>query len=290
MRITKTTAAGTTGTNVFNFGHAGLQTLAGVATSTSSISVTGATSVPGTNFVGPAVTAQTISETLPTGFRTVSISCSDANSASTGNVNPVASNTGLSSITIPAAAMVAGATVASSAAITCTFTNTSQATVTLKKVVAGTPNDDGLFRLTVSNGATLLGDVSGGNGTTTGTVNIPKGTTISLNEGAATGSNTNNANYTTTFACTNAVGGPLSANVTVGSLAWGNKTINIGAAATGDDLNPICTFTNTNSYVPPVPPTLSCTSTATEVRQLNTANNGGSATVAVGGTDKLWEL
>ncbi len=131
VQVKKTTLAGTTGTNVFPFAHVGLQTLAGAVTNSSSLSVAGAGTSLGAMYVGAVLTAQTITEAPPVGFRTSSIECVDANAAGSGNSNPVASSNtaGVSSITIPAGAMRGGGGLAAAAVISCTFINEQMPTV-----------------------------------------------------------------------------------------------------------------------------------------------------------------
>ncbi|SDO25827.1 conserved repeat domain-containing protein, partial [Polaromonas sp. JS666] len=186
VQITKTTLAGTTGSNNFPFTHTGLKTLAGATADNSTVSVTAAATVAGVNYVGAAGVAQTITETPPSGFRTNSIQCVDANSAATGNTNPVASSVtvGTSTITIPAAAMDAGATPALSAAITCTFTNEQVLPPTLSKTFSPATilqGDTSVLTITLANTVSTAATLSAAL-----TDTLPAGVTVAATPGAST--------------------------------------------------------------------------------------------------------
>jgi uncharacterized repeat protein (TIGR01451 family) len=186
VQITKTTLAGTTGSNNFSFTHTGLKTLAGAAADNSTVSVTAAATVAGVNHVGAAGVAQTITETPPSGFRTNSIQCVDANSAATGNTNPVASSVtvGTSTITIPAAAMDAGSTPALSAAITCTFTNEQVLAPTLSKTFSPATILEGgtsVLTITLANTVSTAATLSAAL-----TDTLPAGVTVAATPGAST--------------------------------------------------------------------------------------------------------
>ncbi|MFM9426035.1 putative repeat protein (TIGR01451 family) [Variovorax sp. GrIS 2.14] len=126
VKMVKTTTPGSTGTNVFNFTHTGLTTTAGVAAGTTAISVVDAATVIGAQRMGTLNTSQSVAEsTIPGSFFVTGMVCNDANTAITGNTNPVAQSgvADVTSISIPAAAMRNGAD------ISCTFVN-AQRTLT----------------------------------------------------------------------------------------------------------------------------------------------------------------
>jgi len=165
LKITKTTAAGSTGTNVFSFtGPTQLTNSAGVAIAfPQTISVTGVGSASTATWSALPTVAQTVTETPAAGLITTAISCNDANAAGTGNTNPVASSStvGVNSITIPGSAMKFGLTIATTAAITCTFTNSPTPTV----VKAFAPASIGAgstsaLTITLGNGNTVAATLS----------------------------------------------------------------------------------------------------------------------------------
>jgi uncharacterized repeat protein (TIGR01451 family) len=113
VSVQKVTMGGTGGP--FSFSSSNLSS--SVANISTSSAGTATPSSPTQHIAVATGSAVSISEGgLGTAWVIGSVTCNDANSASTGNTNPVASST-TSSVTIPGAAVVAGA------AINCTFTN-----------------------------------------------------------------------------------------------------------------------------------------------------------------------
>jgi hypothetical protein len=113
VSVQKVTTGGTGGP--FSFSTSNLSS--SVANISTSSAGTATPSLPTQHIAVATGSAVSITEGgLGTAWVIGSVTCNDANSASTGNTNPVASST-TSSVTIPGAAVVAGA------AINCTFTN-----------------------------------------------------------------------------------------------------------------------------------------------------------------------
>ncbi|WP_363799791.1 hypothetical protein ABU614_06490 [Lysobacter firmicutimachus] len=114
VKVQKTTLGGIGGP--FSFAASNLASAIGSITTTA-VNTATPTSPTGIAVSAPG-TAVTITETAAANFAQTSVTCTDANSAITGNVNPVATATN-GSVTIPAAVT------ATAADITCNFVNTS---------------------------------------------------------------------------------------------------------------------------------------------------------------------
>ena len=143
IRIAKT-SVGNGAVGLFGF------TLTGVTNPTDSVTTaTAGTQVTSaTAHIGTLNTAATITENAPAAGTATAVSCTDANSASTGNTVPITSAT--TAVMIPAANMKAGAN------YTCSYTNTRRATnLSVVKTANPTNVQTGgtmTFTLTVNNG------------------------------------------------------------------------------------------------------------------------------------------
>lgn len=157
LSVAKTLSGGAAAANTFNF------SLTGVTNTTDSASnvADGATVSSAMQHVGTAGTAASITETSAvaaalSGYRT-SVSCADANAP--GDGNPAAPITALAtSVTIPAANMVAGA------AWRCLYTNIATADVSISKTdFTGnySPGGSGTYTVAVTNAATATATVAG---------------------------------------------------------------------------------------------------------------------------------
>lgn len=112
VRLSQTSNSGT---GTFGFVLVGLD-----SSNTSLVTTASGVAVTSTVFNGTAGTAVTLTQTPPTGWPTtpLSISCVDANGATTGNGSGNLGTVSGAGVTLPAAKMVAGAD------ITCSFVNT----------------------------------------------------------------------------------------------------------------------------------------------------------------------
>lgn len=114
VKVQKSTSGGIGGP--FSFSATNLSSSIGNITTT--VANTPTPAVPTAIAVASPGTAVTITETPAANFAQTSVTCTDANSAVTGNVNPVATATS-GSVTIP------GSVTATAADITCSFVNTN---------------------------------------------------------------------------------------------------------------------------------------------------------------------
>ncbi|MCE9622287.1 MAG: DUF11 domain-containing protein [Actinomycetia bacterium] len=126
------------GVGPFNYGLTNLS-----SPSTSITTTVAGTPTNSPQFTATAVnSAVSIAETVPSGWAFTSVSCTDANSAVTGNVGTFGTLVG-STVTIPAANVKAGSN------ITCAFVNTKQARLTITKTGVG---GGGAFDYTTTGG------------------------------------------------------------------------------------------------------------------------------------------
>lgn len=188
---------------------------------------TGSAATTAYTIVSPT-TAVTINEnTLPAGWQLTGATCINNASVTVGSLSG-------STYTIT------GAEISASVSFTCTFTNSRLPILRLQKTLPS-----GRFVAGDQFALTIAGTGGPANVTTTGGGAVANGT-ATLNPGAigavytfseAGASGANLANYATTYACTNALGG--------GQTPSGSGiTFNVTAVA-GDDLT--CTFTNTRN-------------------------------------------
>ena len=198
------------GTGVFSFtGTNGIP--ANFAIDTTSANPQGSVTYP----IVAVNTQTTISETVPAGWTLTGASCVD------GSNNPVAGTTlGNGTLTIPAAAIIAGAN------LTCTFTNDKNATITVNKALFPT-SDGGRFNLLVG-GSTVAMNIGD---TGTGNASVPANTVVTVSEAAYTG--TSLTDYTSTYSCT-------------GGISGAGTSVNI-TPAPGQAIT--CSFTNTRKGV-----------------------------------------
>ncbi len=175
--------------------------------------------------IGSATTAVTINEnSLPAGWVLNGATCINAASTTVGS---------LSGTTYT----ITGAEISASSSFTCTFTNNKLPALRLQKALPnGRFSAADQFTLTIAGtGGPATTTTTGAGTTATGVATLSPatiGAVYTLSEAGASGANL--ANYTTTYACTNALTG--------GQTPSGSGTSFAVTAAVGDDL--ICTLTN----------------------------------------------
>ena len=223
VRVQKITMGGVAGP--FTFTRTNLvSSPAGITTTTAGVAAPVSPSAITVSTVGTAVT---LTEIVVAGYSLTSASCTDANSAITGNVGAIGTLSG-TTLTIPAA------NVKSNADFTCVFTNSRLPTVTLTKVsnigvgpfVFNGDNGFGAAQTitTVTSGVGVAGatrTLAAASAATTITETIPSG--YVLDSATCTGMG---------------AGGTATPNLATGALV-------LNAAATAVGVNIACTFTNT---------------------------------------------
>lgn len=173
-------------------------------------------------------TAVTINESsLPAGWSLSGATCVNASAATVGSLSG-------STYTIT------GAEVAASISFTCNFTNNKLPILRLQKALpSGRFNAGDQFTLSIAGtGGPASVTTTGAGNTATGVATLNPGAvgaSYTFSEAGASGANL--ANYATTYACTNALGG--------GQTPSGSGTTFNVTAVAGDDLT--CTFTNTRN-------------------------------------------
>jgi trimeric autotransporter adhesin len=197
--------------------------------STTAIGAPGAVSSAAINATAFNTQVQ-LTEGVNASFTLASATCTDTNSAVSGNPASFGSLSG-STVTVPAANVIAAAN------IVCTFTNAARApTITLTKSLASRIAAADQFTITSSSGATATSS-----GATTGNVanfnfTGTAGTAYVLNEAMAAGSTSVLAQYAQTVNCAN--------TLTTGTAVSGLTTVPINITpAAGDIIS--CTITNT---------------------------------------------
>ncbi len=175
----------------------------------------------------------TVTETLASGFSISAASCTDANSAITGNSGSIGSLSG-TVLTIPAANVVAGAD------FTCTFSNARIPTLTLQKVTLGSAG--GPFAFSASNLASALPDITT---TVPGTAApaSPSAIDVSTIGQDITVAETVVSGYAVVSASCSDANSTVTGNTgTFGTLSGATLTIAAANAVAGARFN--CTFTN----------------------------------------------
>lgn len=231
LTLRKTTLGGAGGPFGFTLTNT-VQTTGTVTTSAANTptQVDGDTGTAGTQVftIAAPTTAVTINESsLPAGWSLSGATCVNAASATVGSLSG-------STYTIT------GAEVAASIAFTCTFTNDKLPILRLQKALPnGRFNAADQFTLSIAgSGGPASVTTTGAGNTATGVATLNPGAvgaSYTFSEAGASGANL--ANYATTYACTNALGG--------GQTPSGSGTTFNVTAAVGDDLT--CTFTNTRN-------------------------------------------
>jgi uncharacterized repeat protein (TIGR01451 family) len=231
LTLRKTTLGGAGGPFGFTLTNT-VQTTGTVTTSAANTptQVDGDTGTAGTQVftIAAPTTAVTINESsLPAGWSLSGATCVNAASATVGSLSG-------STYTIT------GAEVAASIAFTCTFTNNKLPILRLQKALPnGRFNAGDQFTLSIAGtGGPASVTTTGAGNTATGVATLNPGAvgaSYTFSEAGASGANL--ANYATTYACTNALGGGQTPSGT-------GTTFNV-TAAVGDDLT--CTFTNTRN-------------------------------------------
>lgn len=221
VRVQKITTGGVAGpftftqTNLVSTPAGITTTMAGVAGPVSPAPIT----------VSTAGTAVTLTETVVAGSVLASASCTDANSAVTGNTGAIGTLAG-TTLTIPAT------NVKSSADFTCVFTNTLLPTITLTKISNG---GVGPFVFNGTNGfgaAQTITTVTSGVGVAGATRTLAAASTVT------TITETIPAGYLLTAATCSGIG----AGTATPNLSAGTITLNAAATAAGNAI--ACTFTN----------------------------------------------
>ena len=188
---------------------------------------TGSAATTAYTIVSPT-TAVTIDEsTLPAGWQLTGATCVNNASVTVGSLSG-------STYTIT------GAEIGASVSFTCTFTNSRLPILRLQKAL---PNGRFVagdqFTLSIAGtGGPASATTTGAGNTATGVATLNPGAlgaVYTFSEAGASGANL--ANYATTYACTNALGG--------GQTPSGSGTTFNVTAVVGDDLT--CTFTNTRN-------------------------------------------
>ncbi|MEI2429554.1 hypothetical protein RDV84_21280 [Lysobacter yananisis] len=221
VRVRKITQGGVNGP----FGFTGTNLDSPIANITTTIADTAQPASPVANLATTANQSVQITEsTVAANWTQTAVTCVDANSAASGNTNPVATAT-TGPVTLPAAA------VRHQSDITCTFQNTGVANLTIRKNVT---NDNGGVA-TVADFGIQVDGVARSFGANTGTAGnaVYTSAAVAVNAGTRALTELNVAGYTEgTWACT-------GTGVTMGNAAFdsGSVTLAAGADAT-------CTITN----------------------------------------------
>ena len=178
----------------------------------------------------------TLAETVVSGYTLLSASCTDANSAVTGNTGSIGSVSG-TTLTIPAASVVAGAD------FTCLFTNRKTPTVKVQKITTG--GFGGAFTFTQTNLASApSGITTAAAGTATPAsptaISVSTvGTAVTLTETSATGF------FFTTASCTDANSAITGNSGSIGTVSGTTLTIPAVKMVAGADFT--CVFANTKA-------------------------------------------
>ncbi len=188
---------------------------------------TGSAATTAYTIVSPTTTVTINESTLPAGWQLTGATCVNNASVTVGSLSG-------STYTIT------GAEIGASVSFTCTFTNSKLPILRLQKALpSGRFVATDQFALTIAGtGGPASVNTTGAGTTATGTATLNPGAigaVYTLSEAGASGANL--ANYTTTYACTNALSG--------GQTPSGSGTTFNVTAVTGDDLT--CTFTNTRN-------------------------------------------
>ncbi|WP_169733773.1 prealbumin-like fold domain-containing protein [Alkanindiges illinoisensis] len=250
---------------VGTFGFTGLSNLSnasGTAVTTDSVSTTTAgTAVTSAqvNYATANSTAVGITESAVSGYNLTAASCTDANSAVTSNTGSFGSLSG-NTLTIPAANVKYGAN------LTCTFNNTKQRNLTLRKIwVNARINDAATITATGLNSFVSTANTASETDTASAQA-VTVGSTVTLGENISTGAGYYNAVLSCTRDSDNAAvsitGNNLimpDADVTCGytnsrksaSLTlqkiWANAKLNDAATITATGLTSLSAVANTAS-------------------------------------------
>ncbi len=234
VKIQKTTLGGFGGPFTF----ADTNITGAIANITTAAAGTPTPAAPVTSTIAAIGTAVTVTEGLIAGYALTAASCTDANSAVTGNTGSIGSFVG-NVLTIPAANVVAGAD------FTCVFTNT-RSTMKVQKITLG--GVGGAFTFAQTNLAAAPGGIT----TTlvnTATPAAPAAINITALGAAVTLTETPIAGYALTAAsCTDANSAVTGNGGAIGTLAGNTLTIPAANVDPGTDYT--CVFTN--SKIPTV--------------------------------------
>ena len=229
VKVQKTTAGGTGGP--FAFAQTNL-TSAPTDIATSAIG-TAAPATPTAIAVSTIGTAVTLAETPATNYRLASASCTDAESALTGNTGATGTLSG-NTLTIPAAKVTPGAD------YTCLFSNAKIPTVKLRKITEG--DIGGPFAFTQTNLASTPSGISTATAGTAAPVSPSAidittiGSDVSLTEAAVSGYELIAAS------CTDANSTVTGNTGSIGTLSGTTLTIPAAKVVAGASFT--CTFSN----------------------------------------------
>ena len=248
VKLQKITAGGAGGP--FGFSQVNLASTPTAITTTAAATATPASpSAIAVTTTGNAV--QITENSVVPGFQLLSASCTDANSAITGNSGAIGSLSG-TTLTIPAANVVAGAD------FTCVFTNAKTPTLKLQKITAG--GTGGPFTFSQTNLASTpsgISTVSIGTATPASPTSIAvlaTGSAITLTESSPSGF------AIATASCTDANSAITGNSGTIGTLSGSTLSIAAASVVAGADFT--CTFTN--AKIPTV-----------KVQKITTGGTGG---------------
>ncbi|ONG41042.1 hypothetical protein BKE30_06350 [Alkanindiges hydrocarboniclasticus] len=251
------------GTDTFGFtGLSNLSNSSGTAVTTDSVTTTAAATArtsTQTNYATANNTAVGITESAVSGYSLTAASCTDANSAVTGNTGSFGNLSG-TTLTIPAANIKYGAN------LTCTFTNTKQRNLTLRKIwVNARINDAATITATGLNSFVSTANTASETDTAAAQA-VTVGSTVTLGENISTGA----GYYNAALSCTrNSDGAAVSvtgtnltmpdADVTCGytnsrktanltlQKIWANAKINDAVTVTATGLTSLSAVANTAS-------------------------------------------
>lgn len=210
-------SVGATGTFTFGSGTNGLPASASVGTAATNPATLGTYALTALN------TSTSITETIPSGWVLASVACVDASNTAVS----VTANLGTGQLTIPAAAITAGA------ALTCTFTNTVANGITLDKTwVNGLTGDAVSLTIGGASGATAGSSTPAS--TTAATATGLSGATITVTEAFTAGTSSNYSAPTLQCARTD-----TNATLTLSPISTYSQSFTMPSAPVK------CTYTNT---------------------------------------------
>lgn len=203
---------------------------AGTFTTNVTTTVAGTPVTGSQNRLGTVNVASAVTETGPTGWLlSASVTCTDANAASSGNPASFTTTATGNAFTIPATNIRAGAE------LTCAMTNTKLPTLQLRKISIGGTSSFGFSATNGYGTATITTTVSG-------TPTAIAARNLSNFSTATVVSETLPTDYNLTgISCTGIGSGTATPNLTAATI-----TLNTSATAPGNNI--VCTFTNERAF------------------------------------------